>query len=180
MPSSAPATVDDIAWSEGEEPEQVQLAAPRKCRRHEWIGVPHPTRMVVDEDYGVPGAAVQIECARCHRIKDEAGSRRGRTNRSRGNSIERWVCKVLGITRVGMFGSPEDGGRHDEPWVVQVKSGGYFTERYWLELAKLTANANQTRLLVVTDAPGPGHRRRAYVVMDLDDFRALHVGSDAA
>jgi hypothetical protein len=133
-------------------------------------------------DIGASSDDPRIYCFRCGKLKDEARSRLGRNNRSRGNAIERWVCKQLGITRVGMFGSAEDGGRHDEPWVVQVKSGGYFTERYWTELKRLPANAQQTALLVVTDTPGPGHTRRAYVVMDLDDFRALHVGTpeDAA
>lgn len=156
--------VEDIEWGDSPEP-RIQLAAPRKCWRHAWYY------------YDLDGNPFPGICQRCGKLKDAAASKRGRTNRSRGNAIERWACKMLGVTRVGMFGSPEDGGRHDEPWVVQVKSGGYFTERYWLELQKLTANASQTRLLVVADTPGAGHRRRAYVVMDLDDFRALHVGT---
>jgi hypothetical protein len=37
-------------------------------------------------------------------------------------------------------------------------------------------NAGQTPLLVVTDAPGPGHRRRAMVILDIDDWADLHAG----
>lgn len=107
----------------------------------------------------------------------EARQRRGKGNRSRGNSIEREVAKALGLSRVGQFGGAEDAGRHDEPFVASVKSGsGYFSERYWQQLKRLPVNALQTPLLVVTDAPGPGHKRRAYVVVELDDWTALHTG----
>jgi hypothetical protein len=34
--------------------------------------------------------------------------------------------------------------------------------------------------LVVTDAPGPGHRRRAMVILDLDDWADLHAGTPEA
>jgi hypothetical protein len=34
-------------------------------------------------------------------------------------------------------------------------------------------------VLIVGDAPGPGHRRRAFVVLELGDFRDLH-GEDVA
>lgn len=105
----------------------------------------------------------------------EARQRRGKTNRSRGNNIEREVAKALGLSRVGQYGGAEDAGRHDEPFVASVKSGsGYFSERYWQQLKRLPVNALQTPLLVVTDAPGPGHKRRAYVVVALDDWQALH------
>jgi hypothetical protein len=39
--------------------------------------------------------------------------------------------------------------------------------------------ADQTPILVVADAPGPGHKRRAMVILELSDWRALH-GEDAA
>jgi hypothetical protein len=119
-------------------------------------------------------------CPRCSSFVSTESTRRGRNNRSRGNAIERWVCNLLGIKRVGMYGAAEDGGAADDPWVVQVKSGGYFTERYWTELKRLTVQGQQTALLVVTDTPGAGHRRRAYVVMDIEDFIALHVGQKEA
>ena len=105
----------------------------------------------------------------------EARQRRGRLNRNRGNAIERGVAKELGLTRVGMYGGAEDAGRHDEPFLVSVKSGsGYFSERYWDQLRRMPVNGAQTALLVVTDAPGPGHKRRAYVVVELDDWKELH------
>jgi hypothetical protein len=61
-----------------------------------------------------------------------------------------------------------------EMFAVQVKSGGAFSERYWSWLKAVPVNAGQTPLLVVTDAPGPGHARRAVVVLDITEWVALH------
>ena len=89
---------------------------------------------------------------------------------------------VRGRTGAG----PDDAA--GETFVVQVKStsinkttgkaSGWFSERYWSAIKALPANANQTPLLVITDAPGPGTRRRALVVLTLDDWSALHVGTE--
>jgi hypothetical protein len=103
---------------------------------------------------------------------DPTASRRGRTNRSRGNSIEREVGKKLGLRRVGQYGGPDD--LSGQLFAAQVKSGGSFSERFWSWLKAVPATADQTRLLIVTDAPGPGRKRRAVVILDLDDWRDLH------
>lgn len=113
-----------------------------------------------------------IACGRCGRELDETRIRRGRTSRNRGNAIEREVGHRMGLTRVGQYGGPDD--LSGDLFRVQVKSGGAFPERLWAWLRGVPANAGQTRLLVVTDAPGPGRRRRAVVVVDLDDWIALH------
>jgi hypothetical protein len=84
------------------------------------------------------------------------------------------VAKKLGLKRTGQFGGPDDAS--SEWLVVQVKSGGAFPERIWTWLQALPSNAGQTRAVVITDAPGPGHRRRALVVVDLEDWAALHGG----
>jgi hypothetical protein len=116
-----------------------------------------------------------VVCLRCGKRKDEAVSRRGKLNRSRGNAIEREVAKQLGLRRVGHFGGAADAGDASEPFVASVKSGnGYFSERYWDQLKRLPVAGQQTAVLVVTDAPGPGHKRRAYVVVELTDWIALH------
>ena len=138
-------------------------AAPAKvCRRHEWL-------MVLDF---TDGRQSRIVCQRCGKVRDDATSRRGRTNRSRGNSIERDIGKQLGLRRVGQFGGPDD--LSGEMFAAQVKSGGAFSERWWSWLRAVPVNAGQTPLLVVTDAPGPGHRRRAVVVIEIGDWIALH------
>jgi hypothetical protein len=129
-------------------------AAPKRCRRHVW-------------DSGV--------CARCDKPQDATLSRRGRNNRSRGNSIEREIGKRLGLRRVGQYGGPDD--LSGELFAAQVKSGGAFSERLWQWLKAVPVNAGQTALLVVTDAPGPGHRRRAMVILDISDWADLHAGT---
>lgn len=97
-------------------------------------------------------------------------ARRGKNNRARGNAIERWVCQVLGIRRVGMFGGKTDGGAHDDWIAVQVKSGKSYPERLDALVNSVPRRADQLRALVTTDAPGPGTRRRALIVMHLDEF----------
>lgn len=126
-------------------------ASPRRCRRHAWSS---------------------DRCTRCGRIRDAAASRRGRNNRARGNAIEREIGRALGLRRVGQYGGPDD--LTSALFAAQVKSGASFSERYWSWLAAVPTVAGQTPLLVVTDAPGPGHPRRAVVVLRLEDWRELH------
>jgi hypothetical protein len=133
------------------------------CRRHDWRFV-----------YPAPPEGEIYRCARCGAIRSPESARRGRNNRQRGNSIEREVGKALGLTRVGQYGTPTDLGATAEPFAVQVKSGGAFSERQWSWLKAVPTTASQTPLLVIADAPGPGHRRRAVVVLDLADWIALH------
>lgn len=138
-------------------PANPAAPAPRACL--------HPRAMRRIFDGG-------IACGRCGKELDESRIRRGRTSRNRGNSIEREIGHRLGLNRVGQFGGPDD--LSGELFRVQVKSGGAFPERLWAWLRGVPATAQQTRLLVVTDAPGPGKRRRAVVVLDIDDWIALH------
>jgi hypothetical protein len=128
---------------------------PAKCRRHRWVTFETVTR-----------------CDRCGKYFDAVSAKRGKNNRSRGNAIEREVGKRLGLRRVGQYGGPDD--LAGELFVAQVKSGGSFPERLWSWLKAVPANAGQTPLLVVTDAPGPGNRRRALVILELDEWIALH------
>jgi hypothetical protein len=144
-------TRDDLAWG---------TVTPRKCR--------HPITFRAHIEPGV------FWCGACSTHVDADRIRRGRTNRSRGNAIERDVAKQLGLRRVGQFGGPEDAGTHTDPFIVQVKSGKSFPERLYRWLKALPSNANQTPIVVVTDAPGPGHRRRALVVLTLEDWVQLH------
>jgi hypothetical protein len=116
-------------------------------------------------------------CVSCRRIRtpeDLVTSKRGRNNRSRGNAIEREIAHKLGLKRVGMYGGPDDIGSAAQPFIGQVKSGKSFPERLYRWLKALPSNANQTPILVMTDAPGPGTRRRALVIVTLEDWIALH------
>jgi hypothetical protein len=151
----------DLEWS-GPEPDDRE---PRKCRRHRWVQSIYADR------------PPDFVCTSCGKVRDDAATRRGKNNRSRGNAIERAVGKELGLRRVGQYGGPDD--LSGLAFAAQVKSGGAFSERYWSWLKAVPVTANQTPILVVTDAPGPGHKRRALVVLELSDWRALH-GEDAA
>lgn len=104
------------------------------------------------------------------RAIDDANRLRGKRNRNRGNAIEREICKALGVSRVGMFGGKADGGRSDEWITVQVKSGGAFSQKVWGLIQSVPYRAEQLRGLVVTDAPGAGTKRRAYIAIALDEF----------
>jgi hypothetical protein len=134
-------------------------AAPRRACSH-----PRAARRALEDG--------DSACERCGKAFPREHSRRGRNNRARGNAIEREIGKALGLRRVGQYGGPDD--LSGEMFVAQVKSGGAFPERLWTWLRAVPANAGQVRLLVVTDAPGPGTKRRAVVVLDLDDWRDLH------
>lgn len=149
--------LDDLELFPAPSGPRAGAARPRKCLH------PRAARRWQDD---------QTVCSRCGKILDEALARRGRNNRSRGNAIERDIARALGLRRVGQYGGPEDAS--GDLFIVQVKSGGSFPERLWGWLKALPQNAGQTPLLVVTDAPGPGHRRRAVVILDLEDWRDLH------
>ena len=117
-----------------------------------------------------------VICANCPAIMDTLASRRGRLNKNRGNSIEREMGKKLGMRRVGQYGGPDD--LSNDLFAAQVKSGGYFSERQWAWLKAVPVKAGQTALLVVADTPGPGKKRRAVVILDLDDWRDIHGEAD--
>ena len=145
----------DLGWAS---------VTPRRCRRHLWT-------------VGMDGVAY---CFRCTKTRDDETSRRGKNNRNRGNAIEREVAKRLGLKRVGQYGGADDA---KSDWlVVQVKSGSAFSERIWGWLKAIPVDATQLAAVVLTDAPGPGHRRRAVVVIDMEDWIAMHgpSGDDAA
>ena len=133
----------------------------KPCRRHRWY--------TGSLDPADPEVTI---CMLCGVVKNLAASRRGRLNKNRGNAIEREVGKRLGLKRVGQFGGPDD--LSGELFAAQVKSGGYFSERQWAWLKAVPVKAGQTALLVITDTPGPGKRRRAVVMVDIDDWIALH------
>jgi hypothetical protein len=54
---------------------------------------------------------------------------------------------------------------------VQCKVGGSFSERQWDWLQTVPVKSDQLRGLVIGDSPGiGGGRRRAVIILDLDDF----------
>lgn len=96
-------------------------------------------------------------------------SRRGKNARQRGNSFEREVAAKLNGKRVGQYGGKTD--VETTVFVVQTKVGnGFFSDRIWKWLKELAPKADQVAVVVIGDAPGPGTKRRAVAVMDLDDL----------
>jgi hypothetical protein len=67
-------------------------------------------------------------------------------------------------------------GGANAAFIAQVKSkaGAAFPQWMLNELDKLPRNAGQTPLLVVAQGMVQGKRRRAFVVVDMDDWVALH------
>ena len=103
---------------------------------------------------------------------DPAKSRKGANARQRGHAFERFVATKLGGKRVGHFGGKADATGGEGEWLqVQCKVGGSFSERQWDWLQSVPVKADQMRALVIGDSPGAGGgRRRAVIVLDLDDF----------
>lgn len=160
--------LDDLEWAKPEDDPTRPERTPRGCRRHEWVSIVQT---------GEPGTYDHISlprCARCGKDRNAEGSRRGKNNRARGLSIQREVNRKLGVSNIAGNAQNHDGGRYDEPFVTESKSGAAFSDRYWRWLKGIPASATQTPILVVADTPGPGVRRRAIVVLDLDDFIDLH------
>ena len=104
---------------------------------------------------------------------DPVRSRRGRSNRRRGNDFERTLATELGGRRVGQYGEPAD--VLTSLLAVQAKVGASFSERYWRWLSAIPRTGvcapRSSSWVMRRDH---GHRRRAFVVIELGDFRDLH------
>ena len=111
-------------------------------------------------------------CRLCGATRDPVRARRSRSNRRRGNDWERALALELGGRRIGQYGEPSD--VLTPLFAVQAKVGGSFSERYWRWLSAIPRSGGRIPVLIVGDAPGPGYRRRAVVIMELGDWRDLH------
>lgn len=155
---------DDLPFGEPLYP-QTAWATP-KCKRHQW------------GQNVLPGDAPDlIRCRRCHHVQNPEKVRQGRNNRKRGGRDELAVARLLGGTKVGHFGGPED--VRQGSFVIQVKR--FATARFpvWMtnELAKLPRADQRVPVLVIREAAGPGRRARAIAVVMLDDWKDLHGGT---
>lgn len=117
-------------------------------------------------------------CVRCGKLRDDAAVKRGRTSLRAGKDAERAIAKAYpNAVRTGQHGGPDDVLVGDL-FIVQSKAGGWFSERYWNELAKLPRAGGRIPTLIVSDRPGPGRKTRRMVVRLMSDDVALH-GTDA-
>ena len=149
---------DDLEWSQpADDPTRPERPA-KGCRRHAWVYSATPV--------------IGWACSRCFRIKDEAASRRGRTNKNRGNRIQRQRIEALGGKNLS--GNNENLDGIGLNFRYESKSGGSFPERPWRWLKGIPLVAGQIGVLIVTDTPGSGIRARSVVMVDFDDWRDLH------
>lgn len=156
-----PRDVDSIPWGEPAEP-RVQLVAPRKCR--------HPK---IDRSRSDDGGWTCI----CGYVVSGEASRRGRNAKARGLRKQRE--RIVGLGGRNLAGNNENLDGTHPMFAFESKSGGSFPERAWRWLKGIPHHAGQVPVLIITDAPGPGHRSRSVVIVDYDDWRDLH-GEDAA
>ena len=162
--------LNDLEWSTPlDDPTRPERPV-RTCRRHKWdatIEVPE----FDDEGFASGGFTSLWGCSRCGRIKNEALSRRGRTNRQRGNREELTVARKIGGRKMGPLGLPWD-----------VEMPGYAR----LQVKKL-ANSPSLRFVAAelarigsgAEMPGfvwiePGRGGEALIVFRLSDFAERH------
>jgi hypothetical protein len=123
-----------------ESPATRNGAAGRKpCRRHEWD--------IADGGGDLPPV---YQCVHCSALRDPAASRRGRTNRSRGNRAELDVARSIpGGRKMGPLGLP---------WDVEV--GTYAR----LQCKKLATRPSSNAIRKLIEAiPATGDRLRGFV-----------------
>lgn len=147
------------------------VETPRKCRH------PKIDRSRVDDG--------GWSCV-CGHVAAGANVRRGRNVRARGNRIQRQRITALGGRNLAgnnpnldglgvMFRYESKSAKPGRPLAPGRKLGvAQFPETLWAILRGIPAQAHQTRVLIVTEAPGPGRRARSMVVVDFDDWRELH------
>ena len=153
----------NLPFGEASPEAAISTAKPRK-HRHQWITYEvffAGKRELPDE----------TRCP-CGAIQDPAASRRGNNNRKRGNAIQRKRITALGGRNLAGNNPNLDG--IGQMFGYESKSGGAFSSRYWRWLTDIPVLAGQVQVLIVTEAPGPGHKARSYVVVGYDDWRDLH------
>ena len=163
---STPNDLDAALTATTPAPETARTTAMVRRCRHQWHLDPSPTI------WAASGKKQPFVCLRCGKVKDEQRSRKGKSARRRGNDYERDLAQMLGGTKVGHHGGPDD--VRAGMFTVQSKVRKAFPSWMTDELAKLPRTDGRIPVLVVADAPGPGHRRRAIAVVTLDDWRDLH------
>jgi hypothetical protein len=123
-----------------------------------------------------------VECRGCG-IQQEAywaRQRRARNNVKRGKHYEHGWAERLGMRQTGGLNKEDDA--LNEMFVGQAKSMASARFPGWmaLELDKLRARwADRIPILGVLEAAGQGKKGRRLIVVDEQDWIALHVGNKA-
>ena len=136
-------------------PAMLAPAAPRKCRRHEWVSIMRPvnssTEMRHTGSLMDPVRSLTItapsECSRCGAIRNEAAARRGRQSRNYGNRAELTVARTYGGVKVGHAGGPVD--VRGAEFATQVKTHRRLPPAEWRKaFAAMDASSGIPRLLL--------------------------------
>lgn len=158
--------MSDLPFLKPDEDPTVIVRPPRPCKRHLWIRYHSDGR-----DWAA--------CGRCNAVKNESAARRNRNNGKRGRSDELVVAKLLGGRKVGPLGLR---------WDVEVS--GYLRAQAkqldrWPSLARIVKWLDaipvgaEMRAVTLADTPGPGGgRTRRLIVLDLNEYAAMHGGAD--
>lgn len=156
-------TVDDLPWGPAS-PERVATSKPRKCTHRK---APRIWKNISPE--GVEPVHAET-CGRCGHVFDPAKQKQGKSSNNIAKDIERWVGKILRLSRVGQYGGQEDVGKADEWALAQVKSGPqWFSPKMYREIEALKPRAGQRRALVVVSKPGSSGVRQAMWIEILDE-----------
>ena len=139
-----------------------------KPHRHAWLVIRATIGDTIVES---------VECQRCGKSKDEAASRRSLNNAKRGKKLQREGIRGLGGTNLPGNAENLDGHLGDM-FAFEWKSGGAFPIRLARWLRGIPHVAGQVQVLGITETPGPGHKARRLVVVDYDDWRSLHGGTE--
>jgi hypothetical protein len=134
----------------------------KRAHRHHYGGVLTPQGMVYDP------------CA-CGKVRDDAAIRRARLNGKRGRAIQR--KRIEGLGGKNLSGNNENLDGISAMFAFESKSTRRFPGSWWGYLKGIPHHAGQTQVLIVTEAPGSGRKARSIVVIDYDDWRALHGGT---
>jgi hypothetical protein len=141
-------------------PARPALAPARQCRRHEWT-------------WAGPTPEDGERCRFCGRLRDVALSRRGRTNRARGNREELTVARLIGGEKVGPLGHPWD---VEMPGYARLQVRKYATPESMraiaAELARIARAPGQEMPGYIWIEPGRGGQR--LIVFRLADFADRH------
>ncbi len=168
--------LDDLDLMDAATPATNNGGSTRKCRRHDWFTHPGPTPCY-GEDGEIYLPVGTVHCRRCFKAKDPSAARRGRTNRQRGNAIERRVAAKVGGARTGQFGGKND--VTSDLFLFQVKSRKGSAYPRWmsdeLDALRVSAGAREG-VLVVVEAFSDRKPARALYVVDERTWLALHGG----
>lgn len=153
--------LDDLPFDYPDPAPATPNGARPKPHRHDW-----------GRAYTLEHVYLGDQCIKCDKWKDAAAAKRGRNNDKRGKRIQRQ--RIVGLGGKNLAGNNPNLDGLGIAFRYESKSGGSFPELPWRWLKGIPVQAGQTAVLIITDAPGPGHRARSVVVVDYDDWRDLH------